>query len=605
MKTAKDHRPFVTPSRSRPSRPEESRAVKPPDGNGPNRESPMKPTKHLYLLLSVACLAVACGPSSSDDAGPSETDSGPSEIDAGEVVVDAGTTDAGHDAGTVEATTIAFSAPAASVEYVTGTVRLQLVTTGPDPERVELWKDGALFIVLPPPYTYDWLTDEESEDPHVIEARAMIDGAVVATAERTFHVDRTPPMLIAATPMAESEPALSAPIVLTFSEPLQSATIGDASVTVTVEETPLGHTRTLSADATAIELRLTEAPEELPATTVVTATTAITDLAGNALEADALHSIVYPAWITLVAAADLPVSYRAIEMEIDATGVVWILGRDTVSGPFHLLWSWDGVALGAAVPVHAAAAAIYPVLRLSSTGRPVVAYADSDDDIHVDTLQTDGSWSYAPVFVADSSSVFDMELGPDDVPYIARRADATSAEVLQLVGGTWTRVGNVLPTTANTLDLAVDSTAVYLGYADDDDAVFARYTSSWDLRPACTVTDFNSCTVRVVAHGPDTVRGLVSRSTRTSSGTTSATLHVHVPPTWTVPDIVRGGRFGPAAGTPTGHVRVVYITGLTWLEDDALNRWTLPSGSIVDVDAHAGRPYFLVGSQGLRAFNSL
>ena len=129
------------------------------------------------------------------DSGYGELDAGtPLGVDSGYGELDAGT-HLGVDAGVTPPvpTVIAFTRPVASVTVVEGTVRLQLVTTGPDAERVELWQDGALLVVLPMPYTYDWLSDTDPEGEHVFGARALIGGVVVATAERRFTVDRSAP----------------------------------------------------------------------------------------------------------------------------------------------------------------------------------------------------------------------------------------------------------------------------------------------------------------------------------------------------------------------------------------------------------------------------
>jgi hypothetical protein len=164
------------------------------------------------LILS---LLAGCDGGSAEDAGEITVDGGDAgDADGGDTPVDAGldagaTVDAGPDAG---GTTIMFTTPAASVRYARGTVRLQLVTNGPDPERVELWQDGALLVVLPLPYTYDWLSDSDAEGEHVFEARALIGGVVVATAERRFEIDRTPPTLVSAAPLpGATETPLSTP----------------------------------------------------------------------------------------------------------------------------------------------------------------------------------------------------------------------------------------------------------------------------------------------------------------------------------------------------------------------------------------------------------
>ncbi len=561
------------------------------------------PTRLLYLTLPLICAgAVACGPSSPGDAGPGEIDA--SGEDAGRVVVDGGRSE---DASVVTPTEIVFSAPGASVLYVRGTVRLQLVTTGPDAERMELWKDGALLIVVPPPYTYDWLSDEETEGEHVFEARALIGGAVVATAERRFHVDRTPPTLIAATPLADTETALSTPVVLTFSEPLATATIDDESVTMAVDTTALEHTRTVREGDTTIELQLTAAPTSLPATAVVTLTSAITDRAGNALEEDVVHNVLYPTWIALVDDVDLPEGHEAVALEVEPTGAIWILTR---AGSYteHTLFRWEDGALGAPVGVAGGAFASNATFRLSSTGRPVVAYVDADRDVHVDTLEADGTWSAAPVIVSVDVPAIDLELGPDDTRYLAWQPTSTTIEVVSLVGGAWTRIGDIVPGRARfVVDLALDSASVpYLAYQSDAEGGFlARYAGAWTLTSVCpSSSTYSRCgDVRLAAHGDGSVRGFVTRLQRsTSTGPFGAQHTIRPPPGWTVERMGPGTALWPI-GTATGYV-YIQSNDSTFRDETGSSPWPPPDHDVNAIAVHEGRPV-VAGRDGLHTLNRL
>jgi hypothetical protein len=540
------------------------------------------------------------------DAGAPPVDAGAMPFDAGGPRTDAaGAPDAGSDSG---ATTIAFTAPSASVVYARGTVRLQLVTLGPDPDRVELWKDGAILVVLPQPYTYDWLSDDEAEGEHVFEARALLGGVVVGSAERRFTIDRQPPRLIDATPASSAtDTALGTPIVLTFSEPLAPTTVDDASVLLEVGGTPLAHTRLLSPDGTTIELRITAAPT-LPATAIVTATTGITDPAGNALEA-ATHSVLFPAWVTLVPPITVPGGLYMIELEIDGAGLVWLLVRE-LGTESHVLMRWDGGLLGTPVPVADGGLSRFARLRLDSANRPVVAYYDGSSG-HIDTFDpSSGTWSAHPPVPGGFG---DVEIGPGDVPYIARAPASSTSEVLTLQDGVWTRIGDAF--TGTMVDLAVDSAGIHVGFMSalsGGDAYLGTYSVSsvrWFMTEMCSYfSGSQSCPdANVVAHGASTVRGLVT-TTQVIGGSTSSRLRILVAPSWGAADatLMSGGAsFGPAAATPTGYVVVIYGTTNSVVRDETGQTWPIASNEgPTDVDAHEDR-LLLVGPRGLRTPNAL
>lgn len=569
----------------------------------------------LFILLPLACLASACDPSSSEDAGPAETDAG---ADGGGVVtvdggadgggvptVDADAGDAGHDAGPVEETTIAFTAPDASVLYVRGSVRLELVTTGPAPDRVELFEDDAFVVALSPPYAYDWLSDTDAEGEHVFEARASIDGEVVATAERRFEVDRTPPELIGATPLAGTEAALFAPIVLTFSEPLAAATIDDDSVSVAVETAGLAHTRTLSADATTVELRLTAEPEELPATAVVTLTTAITDRAGNPLEAPATHSLVYPEWLTLAGEAELPTDHQAKEIEVDSTGVVWVLTTLQTSPTVHTLLRWEAGVLDAPVTVAAGAPSLGTQLRMSSTDRPVVVWADETNAIHVETLEADGSWSAHPVLAAGMNNAFDAELGPDDSPFLVRSVTTrVTFEVVRLASGVWSRIGDPVPQSNLRFDLALAGSTPYVAHDADDHPHLSRHDSTWTSTPCSSL--YTDCVdTNLVALRDGSVLGVAQRLARIGFNPPYLLAsHFLRPPDWaeaaTIEELTT-----LHTDTATGYAYLVDRDGPDTVALDTGDEWPTPTAEEPDdIEFFEGRPY-VADSVAAHMYNSL
>lgn len=347
-----------------------------------------------------------------------------------------------RDAGSSDAsrTRIAFTLPDPSLEFARGTVRLQLVTTGSDPDRVELWKDGSLLVVLALPYTYEWLSDDDAEGEHVFEARALNDGAVVATAERRFTIDRSGPTLVDARPSAGSSARLADGIEIELSEALDPASITPESVTLQVDGASVPAARTLSSDGATI--RVIPSEVILPASLTVTVTTVVTDRAGNAVAEPITHEVEYSAWTTLLpdgAIAD----GRAITHIAVSGSNTYVLHTD---GSYRdpLIDVWDGTLLTALPPLPSAPAERWDSTELvvASTGALVAAWALDTAEIHVADY-ADGEWVERPVLPAAAATSFHFAfaLGPRDEPHAARTVGDSRIQVMRLSGGTWAPLG--------------------------------------------------------------------------------------------------------------------------------------------------------------------
>lgn len=465
--------------------------------------------RHRIALLLVTIL-VACGgsPPSADDSGPA--DAGPADSTPPDAYV------APPDAAI--ATTIAFTQPAASVEFARGTVRLQLVTTGPDADRVELWKDGSLLVALPPPYTYDWLSEVETEGDHTFQARALIGGAVVAMADRAFVIDRTAPTFVEARPATGTAGRLLEPMEIEMSEALD-ATTAMAAVTLELAGAPVDAAVSLSSDGTTIEI-LTSGLT-VPVDVRIRVGTGLTDRAGNALATAITHDVHFAAWAPLWPSGLWPSGRNINDIVVDAADDVWILSTEgSLPGP--LLWRWDGTMLHSeAMP--AAAPAVGARLTTTRAGDPVVAYLTDAYDVHV-ARHSSGGWTEDPVLsgsdVPHEQFSFEVELSSDDSPVVVRVSTDTF-HVARLGSGAWVPV-----------DAPFTISRVYgYSFALDEDLPIFSVVSFQDCVlvsggvPYTAVTGFTDCsgTLTLERPGPGADAFLRTSASGPGGTTTSGT----------------------------------------------------------------------------------
>ncbi len=493
-------------------------------------------------------------------------------------------------------TTVEFTLPAADVVYVDGTVRLQLVTTGPNPDRVELWKDGALFVVLPLPYTYEWNTSEESEGDHVIQARASSGGALVAMAERTFTLDRTAPVLVEALPPADAQTAVATPITLTFSEPLDAATVTAANVSFRVGGVDVAHTRVLTEGGTRIEIQPTSSPS-VPAAARVTVAASVTDLAGNPLGAAVTHNVSYPGWVPLL---ELRTPDREI-VEVEVGGRdLWVLLRDSAGGTLELS-RIVGHELAPVVPISSYTDGT-AVLRTTSDGRPVVGWYQSDGMLHVEELDASGTLVARPSLVGSPAfRSFDLEVAGDGSPWVVGNSDATHVEVRRIQGTGWVAVGTPLPDGDGYFDLALDGATAYVAYTQADSCVVGTFTAA------------GSTQTTVVAGRPRYVDCQQLSLTRMGSGRIAmfethyttpfgdwrgeSTTAVRLSPTWEPTGGTLPSWPSTSATTSTGYL----VSALTTLFDDRMGSWSLEGvGALRDVASFGGSPVVVEAQRILR-----
>ncbi|RKG97648.1 hypothetical protein D7V97_34050 [Corallococcus sp. CA053C] len=190
------------------------------------------------------------------------------------------------DAGSLDARPVSVNwlSPEAG-SSTNGTLRVSVEVTGSTPDRVELWVDGTPVGVLSASHSLDWETWSLPEGPHVLAVRATRNSQVFTSPERTVTVDRTLPRMISQTPgNAEFLVPAGTVIHATFSEPLQASSVSIQSIQLTVNSSPFSADVSLSGDGRALTIS-PRTPLPVDSQVAVTVDAAVTDLAGNRVEA--------------------------------------------------------------------------------------------------------------------------------------------------------------------------------------------------------------------------------------------------------------------------------------------------------------------------------
>src|SRR5579871_203337 len=232
----------------------------------------------------------------------------------------AGAGGAGGSAGS-GAAAIAITTPA-SPTYTNKAVTVGVTVTASGASSVQLLKNGAVLSALTgPPYSYSWDTTKETEGSYQLVAQMVVGGQIVASAPLTVVVDRTPPTIVTKSPdSGATNVSLTDPIQAVFSEALAPTTVTASAVTLALGSTAVGTTAALGADGKTVTLSITNlASLVLPGTMTENATTAITDLAGNAF-AGASWNFVVPLWVDLGTVNGAPVNGAAPQLVLDPTG---------------------------------------------------------------------------------------------------------------------------------------------------------------------------------------------------------------------------------------------------------------------------------------------
>ncbi len=292
---------------------------------------------------------------------------------------------------------LAISAPG-PMTYTNGDLKIRVSVTPADhgPAEVQLLKDGALLAPVTFPFEYTWKTTQEREATYQIRASASVNGQTVTSEAVTVVVDRTAPTMQIQPSAGFSNVALSDPIKVTFSEPVDPATVPSTAITLKDSGgVSLSATSALSSDGLTLTVTDWNRPalaSSFPATITESLAGAITDLAGNALVPPAPWSWTAPLWVKLPSllgtfpslgldgAGQPAISYdkpdptnpssanALLGIARYATGSTWDL---TLGAPS------DGLVAGSAIAV-------------DPTGAPVVAWAEQN---HVRAARLSGtSW---------------------------------------------------------------------------------------------------------------------------------------------------------------------------------------------------------------------
>ncbi len=266
--------------------------------------------------------------------------------------------------------------------HTNGTVSIQVVVTGAQPDRVELLLNGSVLAPLQPPYQYSWDTRNEDQREHLLSVRAVVAGQTFAGPVRKVHVDRTPPSISSRNPAAG---APSLPVTQTFeavfSEPLRASSVSDQSVLLTSGSTTLGKSLSLSSDG----LKLTITPDQAPTPPMTISVTfnGVTDLAGNLLMPGG-WSFAFPAWLPIggpLSATAGATPAKSPRMKLDPMGrpvVAWIESDGTADSVHVSRWTgtaWQSLGTlngNTAAGTHAS----NMHLALDAVGNPVVAWAE-------------------------------------------------------------------------------------------------------------------------------------------------------------------------------------------------------------------------------------
>jgi hypothetical protein len=319
--------------------------------------------------------------------------------DGGDASTGAGDGDAGDLNSDVDdgGQSISIVSPA-SMTYANGHVLIQVQVSGATPKKVQLLRnDMAWQDLMPPKFEFDWDTVAAADGPYVLTAtETTMDNAVVTSAPVTVTVDHKPPTVTKVDPASGSDSvALTAPIQVTFSEPVLMSTVTDGAVQLAGGGTPVASTIVLAPDAMSLTVTITDPKAlTLPADFTATVAPTITDRAGNLLSPlGTPWTWTVPAWIRLPPLkTDKP---PRLAIDADRRPVVAYATLDTVNANSvydvriaRLEGGAWNTAMGAPTTTADTARNGYS-LALDSKGQPVVAWTET----FAQTVVHVGAWT--------------------------------------------------------------------------------------------------------------------------------------------------------------------------------------------------------------------
>ncbi|MBZ4422502.1 Ig-like domain-containing protein [Myxococcus sp. RHSTA-1-4] len=318
---------------------------------------------------------------------------------------------------------VRWVSPSGARSYVNGTVALEAAVEGGTADAVELRNGSELLARLTAPrFTYTWDTNQVEEGEHHITAYAIRGTQLFPSFERTVVVDRTAPRTETRTP-AQREVNVSARAIIevTFSEPLKTATVTAATVALTASGgVNVEKAIALSEDGR----RLTLTPATLlpaPGTMTVhlgTSGQPVTDLAGNPLVLSEPWTFTVPDWLSLggaISAHPGATPAENVVMKLDSTGkpvIAWSEFDGTAKNVHVAQWNGETwVTLGSSLSALPSAGtdADNPALIITPSGNIVVAWnellgtGDSGQSAYARTW-TNGTWTSLPTLPISGAS---------------------------------------------------------------------------------------------------------------------------------------------------------------------------------------------------------
>jgi hypothetical protein len=214
---------------------------------------------------------------------------------------------------------LAITSPG-SPAYTNKSVEVTISVTGDTAasRSVQLLENGTLLSTISgPPYDFKWDTAAVDEGSYQLVAQMDVAGQIIASVPVTIIVDRTPPTIVSRSPdSGATNVSLTNPIQVVFSEALAPANVTASAVTLALGSTAVGATAALGTDGKTVSVSIANlASLALPGTMTENATSAITDLAGNAF-AGASWNFAVPLWVDLGT-----VSGGMPQMVLDSSGV--------------------------------------------------------------------------------------------------------------------------------------------------------------------------------------------------------------------------------------------------------------------------------------------
>lgn len=186
--------------------------------------------------------------------------------------------------------------------YTNGAIDVSVEVTNGTPDAVDLFAGDELLATQTGPYTYHWDTTTKPEGSYTLTAKARRGAQSFASEAREVVVDRTPPEVTLRTPSPGAQGvSVRQPIRVTFSEPIEAASLSDATVhlLLQVANTPIELAKTLTLSEDRREFTIT--PSSKPSVPSILSITlgALTDRAGNSLSSSSEWSWEHPAWLPM------------------------------------------------------------------------------------------------------------------------------------------------------------------------------------------------------------------------------------------------------------------------------------------------------------------